>query len=605
MKIRSQILIAQLPTAFIVSLITIFFIFLIVSIKHKSESILIDNFKSIIAMERINESLEKLTEFYLKESLLPPPDIQKVKLWERTIEQQLMVQDRNNMETEERELTNTLHEKWGTYQKVALLSPINIPYLKKTYNEIKVLTKSIIDLNQDELIHTKDNLSIFISDFLRFITFGSIVSLIFGFSMSWFFTGIFLSPLNTMTEIMRQVGKEDKATFLHIKGSDEIEALSNEFNFMISRLKEYHQGSLGKVIQDYQILKSIIDNLPDGIILLDQEASIVYINKPAQNLLGFVEDFKKVPSLFHVEEHLRETLLKISAKVFMTKAVYVPEKLEDSVVTYKNDQEMTFSIWAYPIKKSLGNSFNELEGVVVVLQNLLSKPLSLVDKADIYEALVHEFQSALTEIHMSIHLCLEEVVGTLTEKQKEILVSSREKCEFLEKLCQDLLSLSLVNGKTRVLEQQELDLNDLASNLAMSLQLEADQKRIFIDVKEAPYLSKIKANENQIKTLIINLLRNAIHYAYPETTVKIKIKENNKFIELSINDQGPVIPLDYRKNIFKKHFKVPGQSEKRAGLGLYMAKQITQLMGGKIGFRSAENQGTTFWFALPVLQEKV
>ena len=139
----------------------------------------------------------------------------------------------------------------------------------------------------------------------------------------------------------------------------------------------------------------------------------------------------------------------------------------------------------------------------------------------------------------------------------------------------------------------------------MSLQLEADQKRIFIDVKEAPYLSKIKANENQIKTLIINLLRNAIHYAYPETTVKIKIKENNKFIELSINDQGPVIPLDYRKNIFKKHFKVPGQSEKRAGLGLYMAKQITQLMGGKIGFRSAENQGTTFWFALPVLQEKV
>ncbi|MBY0293381.1 MAG: PAS domain-containing protein [Alphaproteobacteria bacterium] len=605
MKIRSQILIAQLPTAFIISLITLFFIFLVFSIKHKSESILIDNFKSIIAMERINESLEKLTDFYLKESLLPPPDILKVKLWERTIEQQLMIQDRNIQESEERELTNTLHEKWETYKKVVLSFPINTPYLKNIYNGIRSLTKNIIDLNQDDLILTKDNLSQFISDFLRFIIFGSIVSLIFGFFMSWFFTGIFLSPLKTMAETMRQVGKEDKATFLHIKGSDEIDVLCNEFNFMISRLKEYHQGSLGKVIQDYQILKSILDNLPDGIILLDQETNITYINKPAQKLLGFVENFKKIPSLFHVEEHLRETLLKISAKVFMTKAAYVPEKEEDSVEIYKKNQEMTFSIWAYPIKKSLGNGYNELEGVVVVFQNLLSKPLSVVDKSDVYEALVHEFQSALTEIHMSIHLCVEEVVGTLTEKQKEILVVAREKCVFLEKLCQELLNLSLVNGKARVLEQREIDLNEVVSNLAVSLRLEADQKKIFISVEEAPYLSKIKANENQIAALIGNLLHNAIHYAYPETSVKIKIKENNKFIELSINNQGPFIPFEYRKDIFKKHFKVPGQSDKRAGLGLYIAKQITQLMGGKIGFRSTEKQGTTFWVALPVLQEKV
>ncbi|HUX80594.1 MAG TPA: ATP-binding protein, partial [Alphaproteobacteria bacterium] len=128
---------------------------------------------------------------------------------------------------------------------------------------------------------------------------------------------------------------------------------------------------------------------------------------------------------------------------------------------------------------------------------------------------------------------------------------------------------------------------------------------VLIHFEEPPYLSTLKANPNQIQTLLSNLLRNAIHYAYPDTIVKIKIREKKKFIEFSISNIGPMIPIKYHRNIFKKHFKVPGQAQERSGLGLYIAQQITQSLGGKIEFKSTEKQGTTFLVDLPIASEKV
>jgi len=605
MKMRSQILFAQLPTAIIISLITIFFIAILSSIKEKSEYILVNNFKSILAMQTINKSIEDINDFYRNNPQQVQSPSEKVKLLESTIERQLLAQDKNIKEPGEKELTKTLHEKWNAYKHKIQSSTLN-PHQKdgNLYKEIKQLTQDIMGLNQDGLLRTKENLSVFISNYLIFITFGSVLSILFGFSLSWFFTGIFLSPLNKMTEIMSQVGKEDKITFLHIKGSDEIEELSEEFNLMTSRLEEYHQGSLGKIMGDLQGLKAGLDALPDPILLLDHINNFIYINKTARRLLGFLGDIKKTPSLFHMTDPWKDILMRASNKVLLTKLSFVPEKAEDTISLDKENKKTFFLPWAYPIKKGYGYDHQELEGVVIVLQDLMRQPFSEMTKTDVYETVIHEFQSPLTDIHMAIHLCVEEAAGPLNERQKEVLFAARDKCDYLEKLCQDLLNLSQITSKSKILEEEDIDLNEAVLKLITSLQLEASERKIFIHFEEPPYLSKIKANSNQIQTLIGNLLRNAIHYAHQGTIVKIKLHEKKKFITLSINNKGPVIPLVHRKNIFKKHFKVPGQSEERSGLGLYIAKQISQSLGGKIEFESTKKQGTTFWIDLPISPEK-
>lgn len=605
MKMRTQILLAQIPTVIIICTLTFFFISFLGSIQEKSEVILVNNFKSIVAMQNINKHLEDLNDIFTRPEQSNPETSSKIKSLEVLIEEQMLIQDKNIKDSTERDLTKILHEKWQTYKEMlrnGVLNPQNADH--NTYKEIKRLTEDVMGLNKDELIRTKDNLSTLISNFLLYITFGSILSLTFGFYMSWFFTGLFLSPLNKMTEMMREMGKEDKTTLLHIKGSEEIENLCDEFNLMTSRLEEYHKGSLGKLRQDYQTLKAAFDALPDPIFLLDPITNFIYINKHARSLFGISNELQRTPSLFHVEGLWKDILIKASNHVVETKSSYTPQKEEDRITLLKENKKIFFLPRAYPITKGTGKEYRKVEGVAIILQNLMRQPLSEINTAETYETLVHEFQSPLMDIHMAIHLCLQEDGDPLTEKQEEVLHDAREKCDHLEKLCQDLLNLSRSGHKKNKYQPEDVDLNKIILKLMTSFKLEAEEKGVFISFKEPPYLSKIKASNDQLNTLVINLIHNAIHYASPETTVTITLQEKNDNVELEVNNKGPLIPQKYREDIFKKHFKAPNQSKERAGLGLYIALQITESYGGKIGVRSTAKQGTTFWVKFPMIQDK-
>lgn len=160
---------------------------------------------------------------------------------------------------------------------------------------------------------------------------------------------------------------------------------------------------------------------------------------------------------------------------------------------------------------------------------------------------------------------------------------------------QSLLSLS-THVKKELPSVQNVDLSSLISSLIKDAKLEADQKNTRILFEAPAYLTPLKANREEIKTILENLLQNAVHYATPGSEIKVVLQETeNKFIKFSVTNQGPLIPPEYRKYIFKKNFKVPGQPKKRAGLGLYIAKKSVQGMKGKIGFRNAGRNGTIFW----------
>jgi signal transduction histidine kinase len=166
-----------------------------------------------------------------------------------------------------------------------------------------------------------------------------------------------------------------------------------------------------------------------------------------------------------------------------------------------------------------------------------------------------------------------------------------------------LLNYSQTSQQRRSSEEESIDLNTLVLNLIHSLQLEANQKNIFINFEEPPYLSKIKANSNQVQTILRNLFRNAVYYADKETTITVKLIEKNNIIEFSINNKGMMIPAEYHKKVFEKYYKLPGQTHERAGLGLYITKKHVRDLGGKIGLKSTEKQGTTFWVHFPIAQE--
>ena len=165
MKIRSQIIFAQAPTALIILFVTIFFIIALTSIEYRAESILVDNFKSILSIQKLNDSAEELNSYILQHPNTINGEIKKL---ENQIEQELFSQEKAIIEPgEEKELTKSLRDKWEFY-KESIHSLSQDKGTEKTYKELKQITTNIIGLNQDALIRKKDDLLNFICIFFKY-----------------------------------------------------------------------------------------------------------------------------------------------------------------------------------------------------------------------------------------------------------------------------------------------------------------------------------------------------------------------------------------------------------------------------------------------------
>ena len=115
-------------------------------------------------------------------------------------------------------------------------------------------------------------------------------------------------------------------------------------------------------------------------------------------------------------------------------------------------------------------------------------------------------------------------------------------------------------------------------------------------------MSDVIASSNHIQLVVENFLDNAIRYVKQSGDIKIKIEDRNGKIYFEIKDNGVGIPNDDQKYIFQKFFRaknVMKYQTQGSGLGLYIAKNIIEKSNGKIGFKSKENEGSTFWFTLP------
>ncbi|MDI9634615.1 ATP-binding protein [Geitlerinema splendidum] len=601
MKIKTQLFFAQLPTLLIIGFITWLFIFFILALRDKADIILVQNFKTISSIDTIHKYLEELNELYIENPQIILSEPEKLKSLKTKIDQQLLIQEKNIKNEEEKKLTNKLEENWKAYQlQISSSSPTLTSTKQEKYKEIKEILDVIDTLNLESLSQTRENFTSFISYFITFILIATSISLLFGLYLSWFFSGLFLKPFSTMRETMRQIGTEEKTIFLNLKGSEEIEKLSNEFNLMSVRLQGFQKDSLQKAFENYQTIKDALDSWPEPILILNQISNFTCVNKAAHKILKLPQDLNKIPSLFHVKTEWKAPLLNICNTVLTTKNRYHPNKEKDVLSLIVDDKKAFYLPWAYPIKKFDTDYPGSLEGVFIILQDLLHKPLSSETKVDAYERIAHNFQSPLNDVRMAIHLCTEGAVGPLTDKQQEILISTREKCDQLAKLTQSLLSLS-THMKKEFPSVQNVDLSSILSNLIKSAKLEAEKKNTSILFETSPYLTPLKANREEVETILRNLLQNAVYYATPDSEIKVTLQEiDNKFIEFSVTNQGHLIPPEYRKNIFKKNFKIPGQPKKRAGLGLYIAKKSVQGMKGKIGFRNAGKNGTIFWVKFPL-----
>jgi len=225
-------------------------------------------------------------------------------------------------------------------------------------------------------------------------------------------------------------------------------------------------------------------------------------------------------------------------------------------------------------------------------------------KSEFISIASHQLRTPLSIIKGFISMLLEGSYGRLPAKAREILGKIDLSNERLTRLINDLLDLSRIEGGRMQFNWDFIPLTDLISSVADELRPQAEKKKLILKWDESSEKIYVRADEEKLRQVIMNLIDNAIKYTN-EGAVELGLKKINQNIaRFSVRDTGIGMDKDELALIFGKFVrgkKVPRLWTEGIGLGLYVARKILGEHNGKVWAESlGEGKGSTFYIEMPV-----
>ena len=217
----------------------------------------------------------------------------------------------------------------------------------------------------------------------------------------------------------------------------------------------------------------------------------------------------------------------------------------------------------------------------------------------------HQMRGPLTTINWNAEMLLQQQAAGLTDTQRKYIQELYNASKRIVQLTNDLLTVSELELGRMPFKPEKLSLTKVSKRVLEDFEHTIAEKKITVKEIYSEGLPDIETDFFLLKTMLHELIGNAITYTPPEGTVTINISvdatRTNNFL-VAISDSGYGIPKAEQEKVFSKMFRATNAKVKvmgGTGLGLYIVKLIIKLNGGEIWFTSEENKGSTFSLAIP------
>jgi len=325
-------------------------------------------------------------------------------------------------------------------------------------------------------------------------------------------------------------------------------------------------------------LEAIIANIEDGVVVLDQENKILFINRIARETFDLPVDSIGKPILNVIHNPDIQAFLLHS--------------MESSVKYH----ELTFDD---------GRVFNAQQtaiphiGTAISLHDITYFKKMEQIRNEFVNTVSHDLRSPLTSVLGYAELMSR--VGTLNEEQQEFVRRIEASVQSITILINDLLDL----GRLQAGYDTGRESIQLESILQYSLDMLGSlitQKNLYLEKNIASNLPALRANPIRIRQMLDNLIGNAIKYTPKDGTIRISIRAEDRQLIFEISDTGPGIPLNEQFRIFEKFYRASNvlDGPKGSGLGLAIVKSIVENHQGRVWVESTLGKGATFIVVLPV-----
>ena len=330
------------------------------------------------------------------------------------------------------------------------------------------------------------------------------------------------------------------------------------------------------------VTNEILDNMNEGLIMLDENDSILVANGAAVRLLD-------APDMDHIGSHI---ISLVRDREFID-AVRTNEK--NTVLLNKNDRYL--NIFISPLVDSENRRSGKIVFIVDNTQNYIEEKYRREFSANIS----HELKTPLT----SINGYAEMIAAGLADEEdvrgfaNTILKQGRKLLELID----DIIKLSKLDEKAELsIEKEEVDLDSVADSVVKMVEPMAQEKDVEIVYKSHGRLS-VQSVETMLEEILYNLMVNAIDYNTEGGRVVLDIEEGQSDIKIKVEDTGIGISEEDLPRIFERFYMVDKSRNKTnsnsTGLGLAIVKHIVLMLGGTIEASSKPGVGTTMEIILP------
>lgn len=253
-----------------------------------------------------------------------------------------------------------------------------------------------------------------------------------------------------------------------------------------------------------------------------------------------------------------------------------------------------------------------LSVVLLIMASIITKSFErLVEanrlKSEFVNIVSHQLRSPLSNLKWVIEILMSGKTFPVSEKSMEYFSILKENNKRMEDLVSALLIVSRIEQNRFPQKKENFFLNEVVKKAIRETEFFIAASNVEVKFDEKETLPEVFADSEQIKLGVENLLDNAIRYTKEKGLIVIKTEKKGRNVYFEIIDNGVGIPKEDRKYIFQKFFRSDNAKRHQtegSGLGLYIAKSLIEKSGGKIGFRSREGIGSTFWFYLPITKKR-
>lgn len=358
-------------------------------------------------------------------------------------------------------------------------------------------------------------------------------------------------------------------------------------------------------------LKTIIESVPNGMVLVNESGIITLVNQETEKLFGYPRNELigqtveiLVPDPFK-EKHIqyRNTFFSdpVSRAMGSGRNLYgkrknkseFPIEIGLSLMDTDEGRFVISSIIDITERKNHEDEIKEKNEELIQINQLKDRFLSMA---------AHDLRTPLAVFKHGIQNFLEGYLGEITQKQESILKLIFERVEGMNKLIDNLLDVEQIESGKLHLNCEKIDMKVFLDQFILECGELASAKKIDLKLDIPQKLPTCFCDPMRVHQILCNLTSNAIKFSYENTQILILVKKQNSNIEISIQDQGQGIPKDDLDKLFMPFSKLSVKAtagEKSTGLGLTIVKKMVETHGGKIFVQSEYGKGSTFTFTLP------